>query len=68
MGGVILKGGGDGHNLLDEGNLQMPGNGETAGACDDRADFHGTKGFESLPQEGGKRFLYVGVMPLVSGK
>ena len=51
LGRVVLKRGGHGHHLLDEGNLQMMGERQSAGTGDHGDNLHGPGLFPGFSQK-----------------
>ena len=65
---VMLQGGGNGDDLLDEGHLQMLGQGQAAAARDDGRELHFTQLLMGLAEKRRQSLLDIGKMPFIIGK
>ena len=64
----MLQGGGNGDDLLDEGHLQMLGQGQAAAARDDGRELHFTQLLMGLAEKRRQSLLDIGKMPFIIGK
>ena len=64
----MLQSGGNRNHLLDEGNLQMVGQGQTSGTGDHRTERQLSQLFVGFGEKLGQGFLDIRIVPLVIGK